>query len=484
VSTSIELNARPDLVVVLNGASALIPQAASVLARGGVIYCEVSRQLAQGRTPARTLRFLQRTGITPAAAYWVVPGFERALRFVPLDHRGALEWYFRDVLQRPTVARAALTLIGRSIAMASPATFACLAPCFSVVGVAGSTAAVPSVLEAHRLGKGSGIDSVALVTSGQDDGSRVVLLPFRAGERAPTAAVKVARLSCSNDRTCSEHATLKEIRRRLPYARADSVPAAEALNTWNQLSVAVESPARGPTILVSSGSCLASRAERIADLQLTADWLREFNRACTTRVLSAFEIVGRIEQPIAAFTRAFGSTPDREQLFARVRRDAAALSPAPLPEVIQHNDLGPWNVHRHGRRVTVIDWEFDRAARADRRGLPMTDLVYFVSYWLFTARRLRSPHARRSAFAQLFTSIPAEPLAAAAHRELNFYLREMGIRAEYAPLLVTLTWIERALDRLTRADSGSGPDRVSETYCEHVDLLAAHLDGFWSSQLG
>lgn len=45
-----------------------------------------------------------------------------------------------------------------------------------------------------------------------------------------------------------------------------------------------------------------------------------------------------------------------------------------LPSVMQHNDLGTWNVVAEGDEFTVADWENARAA-----GMPLWDLLYFLA---------------------------------------------------------------------------------------------------------
>jgi hypothetical protein len=45
-----------------------------------------------------------------------------------------------------------------------------------------------------------------------------------------------------------------------------------------------------------------------------------------------------------------------------------------VPGVLQHNDLGSWNIVTDGRQFTVVDWESARAV-----GLPLWDLCYLLA---------------------------------------------------------------------------------------------------------
>ncbi|MGI8870263.1 MAG: hypothetical protein ACR2F6_15790 [Mycobacteriales bacterium] len=46
----------------------------------------------------------------------------------------------------------------------------------------------------------------------------------------------------------------------------------------------------------------------------------------------------------------------------------------PLPAVLQHNDLGSWNIISDGHSFAAVDWESARAA-----GLPLWDLLYLLA---------------------------------------------------------------------------------------------------------
>jgi hypothetical protein len=73
--------------------------------------------------------------------------------------------------------------------------------------------------------------------------------------------------------------------------------------------------------------------------------------------------------------------PERARLRAMTAAERGLSLPADLvdrvpslPAVLQHNDLGSWNIISDGRAFTAVDWESAQAA-----GLPLWDLLYFAA---------------------------------------------------------------------------------------------------------
>jgi hypothetical protein len=73
--------------------------------------------------------------------------------------------------------------------------------------------------------------------------------------------------------------------------------------------------------------------------------------------------------------------PERARLRAMTAAEGSRSLPADLvdrvpalPAVLQHNDLGSWNIISDGRGFTAVDWESAQAG-----GLPLWDLLYFAA---------------------------------------------------------------------------------------------------------
>lgn len=110
-----------------------------------------------------------------------------------------------------------------------------------------------------------------------------------------------------------------------------------------------------------------------------------------------------------------------------------------VPAVLQHNDLGSWNiVVRSLTDFTAVDWESARA-----HGLPLWDLVYFLVDAL-THLDGASPTEQRDAHNQrLFRG--ELPSSAILFRWLRRTVEALAIPEESVSALVTLCWLHHGL---------------------------------------
>ena len=142
---------------------------------------------------------------------------------------------------------------------------------------------------------------------------------------------------------------------------------------------------------------------------------------------------------------------------ARLARDVVPLweefgAPAGLvgripdvPAVLQHNDLWSENVILDVADFRVIDWEDARAA-----GLPLWDLVYFLSDALARVDGAIDDDARREHFVALFAG-----RCAASGLLFDWVDRGagvLGIPAEAVGPIVTSCWLSLVLAHVTRGE--------------------------------
>ena len=132
-----------------------------------------------------------------------------------------------------------------------------------------------------------------MLTSGQDDGSRVVLLPFTAESHAPEAVVKISRTERFNAHTEREQATLAAIRSGLDADLVGSIPEPRGLTRFGRSVVALESYAPGASMVRSIGRRGEPLERSLEDLRIAADWLARFHRQ--TRVSPVWS--GRLGGP-------------------------------------------------------------------------------------------------------------------------------------------------------------------------------------------
>lgn len=114
-----------------------------------------------------------------------------------------------------------------------------------------------------------------------------------------------------------------------------------------------------------------------------------------------------------------------------------------VPGVLQHNDLGAWNivVDRSGE-FTVLDWEDARGG-----GLPLWDLWYFLADTLPVIDG--EADDRLGAFLRLFRGeAPSSPLL---FRLTRIVVETLGIPPDAVGRLATLCWLHHGLSQEARA---------------------------------
>jgi hypothetical protein len=83
-----------------------------------------------------------------------------------------------------------------------------------------------------------------------------------------------------------------------------------------------------------------------------------------------------VASAVEDFERAFGRVADPARLQATMHLLGSVGDP---PRVMEQRDFSPWNVHvAAGGELVIFDWE-----SAEPDGLPLLDLIYFLSYLTF-----------------------------------------------------------------------------------------------------
>jgi aminoglycoside phosphotransferase (APT) family kinase protein len=489
VSCEIPEGRSADCVVVLHNAGVALRDAAACLRSGGALYYEVDRRSPSRLvlTPSRMQRALRRLGLTPTGVYWAIPNFAHCKRYVPLDVPEAFLWYLRTLFPAMTPLDRLFEIAVRVLkGLNSHRGLAPLVPCYSVTAVAGPCRnAAPSLLEHPTLPaelKRPDLHPFVL-TSGYDDGSRVVMLPFVRDGVQPLAVLKISRLSKFNSHTEREQETLVSLRALLDPTMRLSIPRPLGTLRYGELAVGVESYAAGHSLVVSSGRWRVPLDRKIEDLRLATNWLSDFHQQAEMARLQwgESEFYERVEGSLSAYTRTFGVIASEERLFGEVRKRVRSLAGTSLPIVWQHNDFGPWHLYRAGRAITVIDWEFGHDWQCDRLGPALCDLLYFVTHWSYIVRQLRSDAAQLRGFRELFVEpIRADDEASnAIHAAIADYMVKLGIDQGYFPILLVSTWIQRAIDHFERHRTlghVATDVRSGNRYVQYLSILADHVE--------
>jgi hypothetical protein len=132
-----------------------------------------------------------------------------------------------------------------------------------------------------------------------------------------------------------------------------------------------------------------------------------------------------------------------------------------LPAVLQHNDLGSWNVVAEGEDFVVVDWEDAREA-----ALPLWDLLYFLADALVQLDGPAPPEHLPERMTRLFAgAAPASPFLFAWIRKAS---DSMGVPTDAVATVATLCWLSHSL-------SAGRHDRDLTTY---APLHPARIHGF------
>jgi aminoglycoside phosphotransferase (APT) family kinase protein len=482
VTPTVPAGGGVDALAILAGARVRFEQAVRCLRPNGVLYLEIDRRASgnRGLTPGRLRRRLSQCGLSPTGLYWVIPSFAEARRFLPLDHPAVVDWFFETRFVADSPFRRLLelgALIARRLGVSVPGA---LVPTFAVTAVAsaqadrGIVALADPVLPPQVRATGC---RAALFTSGQDGGSRVVVVPFPANARRPEVVLKVARLSAFTGHSRREQATLTQLRGRLDPVLARTLPEPLGEAAVGAGTAFLESAMAGRVLAASTAGWSVPRGRRIADLRLAAEWLARFHQqTLVQRAPWDSGMTARwIDEPRARWIRVFGHGASEARLFAAVRRRAEEMGGHPIPTVWLHNDFNPAHVYRLGSAMGVIDWEFGPEDMTGRHGLPLCDLAYFAVHWHRLVRRLRGEPAQLEGFRELVFGAPERhPYAAAVRTVMADYMLRLDIHPGFLPVLLLQTWVERALDRHARRaslDLVAAP-RAHNPFVRYVEILA------------
>jgi hypothetical protein len=173
-----------------------------------------------------------------------------------------------------------------------------------------------------------------------------------------------------------------------------------------------------------------SRRDKLRAIEAVAGWALDVARATAAPALD--EERRRLEEDV--LPRYPQAPPD---LVSRL---------PPLPAVLQHNDLGCWNVVVGRRGFTVVDWESAR-----RHGFPLWDLLYFLVDALVHLDGAWQPDRREAHAARLL-------LGETPSSEILFRWVREAVRALELPLdavgpVVTLGWLHHGLSPVARDEA-------------------------------
>lgn len=393
----------PDVVV---SPARLAAQARAMRARSIIIEGSLERVFRGGEYQTR--RLLLR------------PTRERPTLALPLDQPApvsyALErWSVVDRRWKAARMQAARVLVSRGLfpSWASP-----------VVTVATDAAGPPTlVAAADELGVPS--DVSWFLTFGQGDAlSRNAFQLFRAGCEQPEWVLKFARVAGYSERFDNDERGL-----RLARAAGDSIaehtPRLVGRFEAEGIHASLETAAAGRRlrdILLTPGD----RTVKLGLIERIAVWILELGRLTQTSPEAMAAERRRLRNDVVPRWNELGVDPELLNTLP------------PLHAVVQHNDLGTWNVVADGGDFVVVDWENAREA-----AMPLWDLIYFLGNAFTLLDGSGGPEQVPARMARLFAGeAPSSPL-------LFSWVRRGAEAAAVPPdavgAITTLCWLSHSL---------------------------------------
>jgi hypothetical protein len=314
----------------------------------------------------------------------------------------------------------------------------------------------------RRLARLHGLDfdrrRWGLWARGEYRSQKALFFLFDGNHDAPQYVVKMVRDAAYNGRLENEYRALSHLRELGPELR-QHVPGVTFLGHPGNLAVVGETMMDGvPFQRRSDGDagCL--------HLREAVEWLAALGGA-TARPVSGAAVAEAMRDLLTRFRQIYRPAP-RELVFLEKQIARLAASRYPVPMVFQHGDPGIWNMLvRPNGRVVFMDWE-----AAERRGMPLWDLFYFLrSYTMLS--RVRGLQSRGDTFANHF--LGDSPLAAAIQQATHHYSARVGVHPSLIEPLFYTCWMHRALKEANRLQ----PERVgSGRFLEVLHLCVERHD--------
>jgi glycosyltransferase involved in cell wall biosynthesis len=426
--------------------------AAARLALGATLYVEWNRPLAGGsRTAARRV---EEAGLEIATRLWVWPMPPRMPRaWLPIDSPGAIRWFAEPrqgaLGQNQHVITALLRLAWRAIALrgALPP-YRLLA--FKSTGETDSDASVAAIDRTHTM----------MITAGHRSVGKVVLLTFANGTDPPTTAMKVARTNAAEAGLDREEVVLREVERARPLLQGvPRVMYRQSLGTGRALGETVMQGVPLQRLLNADNH--HSLARKVTDWTIAM--------AGTSQAVPSDDWWERlVGATLETFREQFGSVVD-PGLVSETQGCLRTCGPIPL--VIEHRDLGPWNILLNDSgRIQVLDWE-----SAELRGLPGLDLIYFLAFAGFAVDRAESRTAKIESYRRsLSHDTPTGRIREACLRR---YLEVTKVSQRELQALTLMSWLVHTRSDFRRLleDTDGRPSRE--------ELLSSTFLALWDVQV-
>jgi hypothetical protein len=373
-------------------------------------------------------RRLMRAG-RQARALLVRPRSDRPELLVPLDQRRAAAYAIAHWSAGYSRRKAARNRLARTLVSHA------LMPEVDPVVAVGHSAGPPVLPYIAQAAEPLGVPADArwFMTCGHGDAlSRNVLHLFRRDAEEPAWVLKFARLPGHDEQFRRDELGLG-LAQGSGHVVAGRAPRLLGRFRVEGLEASLETAASGRSLraaLVAPGSARS----KLSAIEEVAEWLLAVARETATRSDALRPELDRLLANVVPAWSEYGVTADLVRSL-----------PA-LPAVLQHNDVGCWNVVLGRSGFTVVDWESAR-----EHGLPLWDLVYFLTDALATLDRAATPHDQDEYSRRLLAGV--SPRSSLLFRWVERAARDLDVpRASVGPI-VTLGLLHHGLSHGARVEA-------------------------------
>jgi aminoglycoside phosphotransferase (APT) family kinase protein len=265
----------------------------------------------------------------------------------------------------------------------------------------------------------------------------------------PILIAKVPRLTGALHSLDREAANLRAVQ-GVRAGGFDSIPRVVAYEDHAGSPLLIETALVGRTM-----NPAFARRQPTACAEAALHWLTGLHLTTAGHSELTGDSFGRlVENPLAHFERVFPLFAEEECLIAKTRELTSPLCDHRLPLVFAHGDLSSPNilVLKPGS-IGVVDWEL-----AEPRGLPATDLFFFLTYLAFARRRAQKRKEYLEAFHEAFFGPTAW-----ARTYIARYAERLGLSANVIKPLFVLCWSQYVIGLLARlSDFENVPTGIPE----------------------
>jgi hypothetical protein len=309
----------------------------------------------------------------------------------------------------------------------------------AIAGGHGARLTAPAYVRAIARAAGVALDHhrAGVVVPSEYASRKALLFLFRDEEPQPEFVVKLTRDPAHNPRLENEWRALGWLR-DAGLDHPGVVPRPAFFGHHAGLAVLGESAVAGARFREHT----TARAD-CAMARRAAEWLVELAAATAKRPADNRAAGAALRAVLARFDGLYRLTDaHRRRLQGHVDAIEAAASPMPL--VMQHGDPGVWNllVSDDGRPA-FLDWE-----AAERAGMPLWDLFYFMRSFAVTVSRAAGVRSSMAGVRrQLFEDRPVNQMLVAL---VERHCEQLGLDRRLVEALFVTCWMHRALKEATR----------------------------------